>query len=104
MLLYLLVRLIAFSQILLDVGKEYAAGEQLPSQDAIASVHFGTSWSELREKLRATEKAEIKRRENQLSQMQPKEPVLIEEGKKLRNGKRLPGFGPIRGTRHAPTS
>lgn len=103
MLLDLLVRLIASSQILLDVRKEYAEGEQLPSQDAIASVHFGTSWSKLKENLQAKEKAKIKS-ENQLSQMQPKEPVFIEEGRKLRNGKRLPGFGPISSTQHPPTS
>lgn len=104
MLLDLLDRLIASSQLVLEVGKEYADGEQLPSQDAIAFVQFGASWSKMKENLRAKEKAKIKTRENQLSQMQPEEPVLTEEGSKLRNGKRLPGIGPTRGNRHAPTS
>lgn len=104
MLLDLLVRLIASSQMVLNVRKEYTSREQLPSLDAIAYVQFGTSWSKLKVNLRTKEKAKIKRRKSQLSQMQPKEPVFIEEGRKLRDGKQLPGFGPISSTQHAPTS
>ncbi|KAL8757350.1 MAG: hypothetical protein Q9199_002278 [Rusavskia elegans] len=86
-------------KLVVDVRKEYTEGEQLPSEDAIAYTHYAKSWSELKKALRAKEKTKIKRdlafRENHERQMESMELGFIEEGRKLRSGRRIRGFGRI---------